>query len=342
VKRIAVLTLALLVVGAACGRTSTAPAATVDGTPISTSELVDELNAIAANNDYLNSLQTAGLTVRGTSPGSFDAAFVAQTLLQEINYSMVHSEFSQLGLDPSDACRTQARDELFLQIGNNDASAGETLFNKFPQNYQQTLERRNTELLALVNHLAGQDCGTPVDAASFYNAHPEDFTALCVSLIAVGDDATAASVVDRARAGEDFATLARQNSIDAQTAVNGGDIGCRLPSEFNPTVAAQLQAAAVGDVLDPIPGSGGISILKITDKKLQSLDESRSIAEELASSNLNRAFTSWLQQKRATAEVVVDKRYGTFDPAKFSIDPPALDAGASSSSVPADSSSSPP
>ena len=57
-KRVAILTLCLLAFASACGHTASAPAATVNGNRISTQELVDELNAISANPDYITSLQS--------------------------------------------------------------------------------------------------------------------------------------------------------------------------------------------------------------------------------------------------------------------------------------------
>jgi foldase protein PrsA len=345
VKRLAVLVVCAVALGAACSNSSSAPAATVNGEQVPTKDLVAELDAIGANNDYVSSI---GGTVRGSTPGSFDAAFVAQVLLQQINYQMVHEEFGKRGLTPDDACQQQARNEVFQQLGgsSSDANAGEALFNKFPQSYQELLLRRNTELLSLEYALANQTCGVPVDAESYYKAHPEEFTKLCLSLIAVPDQAAADTVVAQARGGADFAELARQVSIDDQSKANGGDIGCRLPSEFNAQVADQLKSANVGDVLDPIAGQGGVSIVKVNDKQLQSLDDSRSTAEELATQQLGSAFSTWLAQARAGADVTIDGRYGTFDKANFTVNAPQLDAsssdqsGAPTGSVPPSSASS--
>lgn len=347
-RRLAALVLCTVALAAACSNSSSAPAATVNGADIPTKDLVAEINAIGANDDYVNSI--GGGKVRGATPGSFDATFVAQVLLQQINYQMVHEEFVKRGLAPDDACKQQARNEVFQQLGgaNADANAGEALFNKFSQSYQELLLRRNAELLALEYALANQTCGVPVDAEGYYNAHPEEFTKLCISLIAVADQAAADSVVAQARSGADFATLAQQLSIDPQSKANGGDIGCELPSSFNPEVADLLKTAKVGDVLDPIGGQGGVSVVKVNDKQLQSLDDARPAAEELATRDLGAAFSAWLTQARQTANVTIDPRYGTFDKDNFTIAAPPLDASSGgepgvtgSGQVPSTSSGSP-
>jgi hypothetical protein len=93
-------------------------------------------------------------------------------------------------------------------------------------------------------------------------------------------------------------------------------------------------------VLDPIAGQGGVSVVKITDKQLQSLDDSRAAAEELATQALGTSFTTWLQQARAGASISVDPRYGTFDKDNFTINAPPLDVNSGSdASSPPDSAS---
>ena len=253
---------------------------------------------------------------------------------------MIHSEITKRKVVIDDACRVQARNDALLNLGNQNATAGEQLFNKFPKRYQDVLIQRNADVIALEAVLSGQHCGKGPDAAGYYDTHPDDFTKLCISLIAVSDQATADSVIAQARGGADFAALARQMSVDPATKDNGGDIGCRLPSDFTPTVAQVLQAGKTGDVLDPIPGSSGLSIVKITDRQLAPLDEVRTQAEELATANAGKAFGTWLRQARVDAKITVDSRYGTFDPTTFQINPPTLDLNPSSSPPSSSSSSS--
>lgn len=341
-KRLALLLLCLLVAGAACTSTTSAPAASINGHTISTEDLVEELNAIQANPDYITALQSGspsnGITVVGTEPGSFDAAFVSQVLLRQLDYSLIQSEVAKRKVAISDACRRQAHDDALLNLGQQDAKAGQALFDKFPKRYQDLLIQRNTDVLALEAVLNGQTCGQSLDAESYYNSHKDQFEKQCISLIAVPDQATADNVVAQARAGVDFASLVQQYSVDPTSKAKNGDVGCLLPAQFNPSVASLITAAKVGDVLDPLPGQGGVSILKLTDRQVAPFSEVQSEAQSQAQSSASQAFGSWLQDARSKAQVHVDSRYGTFDPSRFQINPPALDL--SSSSPPASSSSS--
>jgi hypothetical protein len=343
VKRLAVLVLCALAFGAGCAEKSSAPAATVNGHAIPTSDLVDELNAISANTDYLNGLQSnasaGGATVTGGAPGSYDAGFVSQVLLQDIYYSLVHDEFVKRNIAVSDACRLRAKNEATLQIGNGDATKGDALLAKFPTSYQDVLVRRNTELLALETDLAGAQCGN--EAETYYANHPDEFNKMCISLIAVADQATADTVVAQLRAGADFATLAQQVSIDPATKATNGDAGCVLAGRFNADLVQVLQNANIGDVLDPIPGQSGVSILKLTGRQLASLEEVGAQANELASTAASQAFSEWLSQVRSGAQVTIDPRYGTFDPTTFQINPPTSGLDQSSSSPLSSASDSP-
>jgi parvulin-like peptidyl-prolyl isomerase len=343
VKRAAVLVLSLLLAGAACTSTTSASAASVNGNKLSTDDLVEELNAIQANPDYITALQSGqpsnGITVVGSKPGSFDAAFVSQVLLRQLDYSLIRSEIAKRKVAISDACRRQARDDAMLNLGQQNAQAGQALFTKFPKRYQDLLVDRNTDVLALEAVLNGQTCGQSLDAQSYYDAHKDQFTKQCISLIAVPDQATADNVVAQARAGADFASLVQQYSVDPTSKAQGGAVGCLLVDQFNPSVASLVTGAKVGDVLDPLPGQGGVSILKLTDRQVAPFSEVQSQAAQLAQSSSTQAFGSWLQEARANAKVTVDPRYGTFDPSKFQITPPALDLNSGSSGASPASSS---
>lgn len=340
-KRIAAVVLCLLAFGAACAKTNSAAAATVNGTKIPTSDLVDELNAIQANPDFISSLEkgapsqtgasTSGLTVVGATPGSFDAAFVSQVLLREIDYTIVHTEFVHRNIKVNDACRLEAKNDVLNNLGNADAGAGEQLFKKFPQQYQDLLVRRNTEVIALDAALNGQECGAGPDAQGYFTTHPDEFTKLCVAVIVVNDQPTADSVAAQVRGGADFSALAKQVSVDTASRDAGGDVGCHLPSEYPQAIVSVLQAAQAGDILDPIPGQNGVIVIKLLSRQPSTLDEVKTQAEELASANAGRSLGTWLRQARVQAQVTVDARYGTFDPATFQINPPTVEVNQSSS-----------
>lgn len=78
--------------------------------------------------------------------------------------------------------------------------------------------------------------------------------------------ARAQRVADRARAGEDFATLAREFS-DAPERVNGGQFGLRPATRLPDLFVNATRSLPVGGVAGPLRSAAGFHVLKVTDKR---------------------------------------------------------------------------
>jgi peptidyl-prolyl cis-trans isomerase D len=76
--------------------------------------------------------------------------------------------------------------------------------------------------------------------------------------------AKAEGAAARAKAGEDFAALARELSDDAATKDKGGDLGPFYQGFQEPAVDAAVFAAAEGDVLGPIETLRGFEVVLVT------------------------------------------------------------------------------
>lgn len=332
-----------------CGQGSAAPAATINGTSISTKDVVEELDAINSNQQYLQAIDTEfkqqGQSVVGATPGTYDAAFVAAVVRRQMQFALVHDEVVRRGLHADDICKQAAKNDLLQSLGASDVAQGQALYDSFPADYQARLRGWYEDEFALQADLAQQPCGSADVAKAYFDAHPDDFAQNCISLIAVNDQNLADSIVTEARAGADFATLAQQFSTDPQTAAAGGDAGCHTPDEFPSTIAPIVQGTAVGAVADPISNNqGGYVLIKINDRKPANFTDVGSRAEELAAQAQAVDFSAWLTKAQAASHVTVDPRYGTFDGSNFTINPPPLDSNAPSSNSgapPASDSSTP-
>lgn len=94
-------------------------------------------------------------------------------------------------------------------------------------------------------------------------------------LVAVPDSATAAQiaslqaranrVAERARAGEDFAALAREFS-DGPEAALGGQIGMRLASRYPDLFVNAVKMLNVGGISEPLRSGAGFHVLKLLDR----------------------------------------------------------------------------
>ncbi len=98
-------------------------------------------------------------------------------------------------------------------------------------------------------------------------------------LIAVPEKATSADVTQRsalaqevlrrARAGEDFATLAKQYS--AADASNGGQLGLRRGDRYPPLFMQAVQNVEVGGIADVVRSGAGFHVLKVVDRRAGSV-----------------------------------------------------------------------
>lgn len=84
--------------------------------------------------------------------------------------------------------------------------------------------------------------------------------------------ARAQQVADRARAGGDFAALAREFS-DAPEKVNGGEFGLRPANRLPDLFVAATRALAVGEVAGPLRSPAGFHVLKLLDKRQAGLPD---------------------------------------------------------------------
>lgn len=80
--------------------------------------------------------------------------------------------------------------------------------------------------------------------------------------------ARAAELVRRARAGEDFAKLARENSDDPATRDDGGRVEGRFRGDAYPdTFAAAVNALAVGEVTEPLDYGNAWAVFQVTARR---------------------------------------------------------------------------
>jgi peptidyl-prolyl cis-trans isomerase C len=122
---------------------------------------------------------------------------------------------------------------------------------------------------------------TPAEITEYYNSHPDEFkhpdlirTSHILILVPEGATADrqkaaqqrAEALAARARKGEDFAKLAKENSMDA-SASTGGDIGMTENGELAPEYEEAAAKLKVGEVSGVVKTQFGYHIIKLTDRK---------------------------------------------------------------------------
>jgi peptidyl-prolyl cis-trans isomerase SurA len=74
-------------------------------------------------------------------------------------------------------------------------------------------------------------------------------------------------VLERARAGEDFAKLAREFSDSPGAAANGGQVGLRSADRYPPLFVQATQALPEGGVSDLVRSGAGFHVIKVIEKR---------------------------------------------------------------------------
>jgi len=130
---------------------------------------------------------------------------------------------------------------------------------------------------------------------SFYEEHRGDYAKLerrrasHILITFEGEDEAATgsareqavAVLDRVRAGEDFASLAKELSQDSGSAAQGGDLGFVEPGMMDETFDEALFNLAKGEVSDLVRTTFGFHIIKLTDIEAGSESSFEEVRDEV-------------------------------------------------------------
>ena len=86
------------------------------------------------------------------------------------------------------------------------------------------------------------------------------------------DEATAQEVYAKLQAGEDFAALAAQYSIDEQTKDNGGDLGWFTQEIMAPDIGQAAASLQPGEFSSPVSTEYGYAIITVLERAMKELD----------------------------------------------------------------------
>jgi peptidyl-prolyl cis-trans isomerase D len=186
-------------------------------------------------------------------------------------------------------------------------------------------ERRKLQF-AVASPKAFAEPVTDAAAEAYYNEHPTEFEKpkrLHAAHVLVrvppvgGSDAEAKSrakvedVIKRAKAGEDFAKLARENSDDTGTAPQGGDLGFVGPGEMVPQFEEALFRLRKGEITPaPVRTPFGYHAIKVLDVqeggKSPYKEVAAKIKEKLLAERSDRAAAAQAEQGRGPLQAAKD------------------------------------
>ena len=201
---------------------------------------------------------------------------------QLVTYTALVQETRARGVTVDDAEAKKAADEQIADLRKQIPD--EAAFKKALAARDMTLDRLRADIrkdLAINKmmqaELAAAGPVTDAEVKDFYDKNPDEFTGVRASHILIKPDgfdeaskkkarAAAEDVLKQARAGADFAELAKKHSTDS-SAQQGGDLGFftkgRMVPEFS-NAAFALQPNQISEVVE---SQFGYHIIKVTERK---------------------------------------------------------------------------
>lgn len=200
-----------------------------------------------------------------------------------------------------------------------------------PNGYQEFLTRLNMtendvkaqiEILMLTTKLQenaiAQESVSDEQAQKYYQDNPELFIdegGIHIYHILVDNESLANQLMARLKKGEDFATLARQYSIDPGSKEQGGDVGLvNANTNFVPEFKKAALSLQPGQLYNtPVKTTFGYHLIKAGDrtaeKTLKFSEVKEQIKKQLAYEKREQAFSDYIQNLRKQANIQ-DKRQG--------------------------------
>jgi peptidyl-prolyl cis-trans isomerase SurA len=145
-------------------------------------------------------------------------------------------------------------------------------------------------------------------ASEFTQPPMDQLQEIVLSTKEPGAEQRARSLVARARAGEDFATLAKQESV-APSREAGGDLGRVARRDMNAGLAEVVAQLSPGQISDPLPTKGGLRILRLVARdegKVQPFDEVKQALRERLKARRTQEQTARLVKKLREHAIIQD------------------------------------
>ena len=271
----------LLLGGTACGpwRSADAPAATVNGTTISFSDLRDEVLALADSSEF------AGIYLRGASldgisdKKSMPTGPMSALLNFRIRDQLVSEELKRRGLDLSNDDLTSAGNELEADLdraladpssGKVVAGTAKAVLSKLKPAERDVIVRRLAADIRLRRELAAADLAqVPGDAKAFFDANQRRYGTVCLNALVFGPDQV--DKVEPARRslaqGVSFKDVAASSGADAGQK-GDGSVGCGDATKLSQSIRTALAAVGIGELIAPISTQeGGVALVAAASRQ---------------------------------------------------------------------------
>lgn len=290
--------------------------AKVNGTEIMNSEIDQALQTAVAQNPQLATLISSGDQADAFKKTILDQLIATELLYQE-GKKLKIKDMKEL----VDAQEKQLKDRF------PNADDFEALLKE--QNITEAVLREKMEKGIRIQKLIDEKVKNKItisdeEVKSFYEENKTKFVkqeSVKASHILIrveeGSDEAASdaakkkteALLKRVRSGEDFATLAKENSEDPSAAQNSGELGFFTKKQMVPEFSEAAFALKVGDISDVVKTAYGYHIIKCEEKKPQREVPFEEVREDITQYKQDMALqtklSDYISNLKKSAEVSV-------------------------------------
>lgn len=244
------------------------------------SQLILTMPQFQTNGQFDQDIYAATLRRAGFSADSFAEYLRKDLLKNQVISAVQNSEFTlDNEVEQQSQLLTQTRDiqTITLNVGEfaNKAQVTDEELQSYYKTHSENFERPEQMKVAYVELSAEQLKKsiqvTDEDAQAYYQEHLDKYSTKeqrKVRHILIKDDqAKADEILAKLKAGEDFATVAQENSEDVGSAKQGGDLGWIEKGVMDPAFEeAAFALAAKGDISEVVKSDFGYHIIQLEDE----------------------------------------------------------------------------
>jgi hypothetical protein len=314
-SRTLVLLVALATTLVACGGSDDQTAAEVDGSVITNDQLATDVKLFT----FLTALSGSpcGEPIEGETQESACARLTLTNLIQE---ELVKGYAAEHDVAADPAAVADAMTQLEGSLGGPEELEAQLADGDLTRQELELLAGRLLLFNAVQDALAGAEL-TDERIRQLYEENLGQYMTISVSHILV-DSAREAQEIAAEVTPETFAKTAEERSQDPGSAPNGGSLGVIVESAFrsqyDPTFVDATLELRPGEISEPVQTQFGWHLIYLEDVQVQPL---RAVREQIVASAAPQAFSDWMQEAMATADISVNPRYGTLDVATGQVEP---------------------
>jgi hypothetical protein len=220
-------------------------------------------------------------------------------VIPAIAYENVLKELILISRAPTDLGVEATEEEIEARLRMNVGVAENVDRAVFASQFRRTLERTGLRESEYRRMTTAEVLERKVRDALREQVADEAMQARIEAITVLTED-EALEAIERIEAGEEFADVARDVSLDPGAEETGGEFDFTPQGGFNPAYDDYVFSADVGELSEPLegPGGAGFYVVRVLER------ETRPIEEDQKPGLVNTAFEEWLEEARARATVV--------------------------------------